>query len=123
MTILFVIPLGCSSNENNGPAKIWRSQYHPYQLPTSGVFDSGFLFSRQFSKSQAAGLTASEQFGRRPWPVSPEAVRIISPSETVIYDQFFFDDQYVTANQLPRSYYHRRTRGYRVDGGWSYGGK
>ena len=85
--------------------------YQPVKTTTS--YNPKLIFDMP-SDCRREQYISSEQFGRAPWPISPEALSYINDAEIISYRENFLSDQYLQGDHRPRDRYKRRIRGYRV---------
>jgi len=108
---LLLTTCGCCPCKHSGaarPAGVYQASLTPSPLNPHFIFDRPAQLS-----PPSLGWPSSESFGRKDWPVSPEA-STYEPSRGVIaYQEHVYSNEYISGDSRPRLYYHRQINGYR----------
>jgi len=109
--ILYVLNLcGCISYQSKAtePRHPWgKTRLH------SDLSRNPLLFFDRPAETNAAGFVSSEQYGRYDWPLARAPQGYVNLGESITYREYYISDQYISADNTPRLYFHRRIDGYR----------
>ena len=105
--LLTLTSFGCNSYDED---VTWIESVYIPQISHS--YNPKFIFDMP-DKSKKYTQISSEQFGRLPWPTSPEANYGVTSPETMTYSERIVSDQRLTADGEPRNTFCRRIFGQR----------
>ena len=108
--VLFVNICGCQSYGYQG---IMPNQPARHYTGRTEYGNPSFVFDAPQIRGSGSNIS-SEQFLRRPWPVSPEAYHPVSTYDISSYEEDFYSYQYISSSGSPYQYFHRRPYGNRV---------
>jgi len=111
-TLLIIIGItticGCSSYDED---MVWEDAYNNFNQPCQ--YNPRFIFDN-VGKNNRICQISSEQFGRLPWPVSPDAYYYVNGADIISYREDYYDYQYQSADGRPRNRLYSRMHGYRT---------
>jgi len=105
---IFITTYGCHSCITRQP-----SSHTSNTVQATPQYDPHIIFDAPHKIGYRHYYVDSEQFGRAPWPVSPETYHYVNYPEIISYDVYTYSNQYQGFDNKPRHYFQQRLYGHR----------
>ena len=99
---------GCRSYDKE---LAWVNSHYP---PAEIAYNPSFVFDVPHNPAAGVSYYRADNFVHPNWPVSNAARKVTTTFEISTYNEYTYDDQYISADNKPRQYVHYRLRTHRI---------